>query len=677
MGRNQSSGGRLRISQGILISLICWGVLSTLHWTGAFSTADLKLLDLRFHLRGERNAADTIAVVEVDDETIGAYGQWPLPRDSYALLLAALTGAGAQVVGVDLLFIGPDARNPQSDLLLATVTGSFPNVCHAASFLSDGPSGTAHAGPSREAREALRRHGIHDASGVRVASTRDVLLPFTELLASSGAIGHVAVAVDRDGVVRRVPLLVRYDGHLYPSLGLRMAGLALGHGSLPRVEPAPGGLTVVWPGGSRLPLRVDDEGATAIDFAGDRGAFPHIYSMIQVLRWFQEDDQERLDEAFGGRTVLIGNTAVGEAATDVGTTPFAVATPLVYVHANVVDAVLGERFLTIPPTSFCLIVLAGVAVLLGWLFASLRLPTAVGAMGGAVGVVALVAYGLFAIWRVDVPATLSLLLPIVGYVAIESYRSGFLERRARERDKELRIAHQVQQKLFPEELPAAGGWEFAGYCLPAREVGGDYYDLFKIDENHIALALGDVSGKGLGPALLMSNVHALVRSYLKRPGAEPAGLVAELNEHLESSTSPGMFITFFLGILDVSTGELRYVNGGHNRGIVTEAGSSEVLYLETGGLVVGAMPGVGFEQGETTLEPGSTLTLFSDGVTEAVNHKGDMFEEERLADVLLSAVGSGAEETLKQVLEGVNRFRGRSELPDDLSVVVVHREEAA
>ena len=674
MARNQSQGSRLRVGQGILISLICWGLLSTLQWAGAFSTADLKLLDLRFHLRGERTAADAIAVVEVDDETIGAYGQWPLPRDSYALLLAALTGAGARAVGVDLLFIGPDARDPQSDLLLATVTGSSPNICHAVSFLSDLPSGAAQTGPSTDAGEALRRHGIKEARGVRVASAGDALLPFTELLESSGAIGHVAVAVDRDGVVRRVPLFVRYDGYLYPSLGLRMGGLALGHESLPRIEAAPGGLTIVWSDGSRLALPVDDEGATAIDFAGDRGAFPHSYSMVQVLRWFQKGDQERLAEAFGGRTVLIGNTAVGEAATDVGTTPFAVATPLVYVHANVVDAVLGERFLRVPPMLLYLMALACVAVLLGWLFASLPLPTAVGAVGGVVGVIAVVEYGLFAIWRVDVPASLSLLLPVVGYVAIESYRSGFLERRARERDKELKIAHQVQQKLFPEELPSAAGWEFAGYCLPAREVGGDYYDLFKIDEGHIALALGDVSGKGLGPALLMSSVHALVRSYLRRPGAEPAGLVTELNEHLESSTSPGMFITFFLGILDVTTGELRYVNGGHNRGIVTCAGMGEVVYLETGGMVVGAMPGVGFEQGEITLEPGSALTLFSDGVTEAVNEKGDMFEEERLAAVLLSAAGSGADETLNRVLKDVDRFRGRCELTDDLSVVVVHRE---
>ncbi len=673
MARNQSQGSRLRIGQGILISLICWGVLSTLHWAGAFSATDLKLLDLRFHLRGERTAADAIAVVEVDDETIGAYGQWPLPRDSYALLLAALTGAGARAVGVDLLFIGSDARDPQSDLLLATVTGSSSNICHAVSFLPNSPSRAGQARRSTEASEALKRHGIEEGSGVRVASAGEALLPFTELLVSSGAIGHVAVAVDRDGVIRRVPLVVRCNGCLYPSLGLRMAGLALGHESLPRVEASPGGLTIIWPDGSRLPLPIDDEGATAIDFAGDRDAFPHYYSMIQVLRWFQEGDEERLAEAFRGRTVLIGNTAVGEAAADVGTTPFAVATPLVYVHANVVDTVLGDRFLRSPPTLLYLMVLAGAAVLLGWLFASLPLPTAVGAMGGVAGVIAGVDYGIFVIWHVDLPVTLSLLLPVVGYVAIESYRSGFLERRARERDKEFKIAHQVQQNLFPDELPSAAGWGFAGYCLPAREVGGDYYDLFRIDEDHVALALGDVSGKGLGPALLMSSVHALVRSYLRRPGAEPAGLVAELNEHFESSSSPGMFITFFLGILDVTTGQLRYVNGGHNRGIVTGTGTGEIIYLETGGMVVGAMPGVGFEQGVITLEPGSALTLFSDGVTEAVNEKGDMFEEERLAAVLLAAAGTDAEATLNRVLKEVDRFRGRCELTDDLSVVVVHR----
>jgi sigma-B regulation protein RsbU (phosphoserine phosphatase) len=234
----------------------------------------------------------------------------------------------------------------------------------------------------------------------------------------------------------------------------------------------------------------------------------------------------------------------------------------------------------------------------------------------------------------------------------------------------------VQQKLFPSELPTAAGWEFAGMCRPAREVGGDYYDLLWVDDDHIAFALGDVSGKGLGPALLMSNVHAMVRSHLRRPGAEPAALVTELNEHLCSSSAPGMFITFFLGVLSVKTGVVRYVNGGHNPGLLVDGESATLERLEVGGMVVGAMPGVPFEQGEAVLEPGASLTLVSDGVTEAMDEQGDMFGEERLEEALAAAPGTGAKATMLRVVESVERFRGRRELPDDLSVVVIHREAA-
>jgi CHASE2 domain-containing sensor protein len=670
-------GGRLGTRQGVVISIACFALLAVLEWVGVFSDVDLKLLDVKFRLRGERMASDAVVLVEVDDATIGAYDQWPLPRETYGLLLAVLTEAGARAVGVDLLLAGRDAKAPQSDLLLATVTAGAPNVCHAIAF-DPGELGLA-AGDHmpKRARELLRRHRLEEGPKVRAALAGSALLPFTELLEAASAVGHILVAADSDGGIRRVPLVVRYGRDLYPALGLRLAALARGHGALQRVDAARGGFNITCPDGHILFVPVDDEGATSIDFAGNCEAFERCHSMIDVLRWYQEGDRDRLTEAFADRIVLIGNTAVGEAATDVGRTPFAVTTPLVYVHANLVDAVLGERFLRSPPRSVYLLALACLSILLGYLFASLPFKTAVATMGGAAVIIACVEYGLFALFRINVPSMVPLLLPVLVYVTIETYRSVFMERRARERDKELAIARQVQQDLFPKSLPSADGWEFAGVCHPAREVGGDYYDLLQVDDDHIAFALGDVSGKGLGPSILMSSVHAMVRSHLRRPGASPGALVAELNEHLNASSSPGMFITFFLGVLNVRTGELRYVNGGHNPGVLVDTEGSAPTLLETGGMVVGVMPGAAFEEGEVLLEPGSTLSIFSDGVTEALNEREDMFGDERLLTVLTSAAGQSAEATLARVVRAVEDFRGRREPADDLSVVVIHRSGAA
>jgi serine phosphatase RsbU (regulator of sigma subunit) len=249
---------------------------------------------------------------------------------------------------------------------------------------------------------------------------------------------------------------------------------------------------------------------------------------------------------------------------------------------------------------------------------------------------------------------------------------------AKERlEKELEIARQVQQNLFPRELPASPGWEFAAICRPARQVGGDYYDLFEISWDEIAFALGDVCGKGLGPALLMSNVQAMIRSGLRQSATDISDLTRDLNEHLLSSTSSDMFITLFVGVLNTKSGRLRYVNGGHNPPMVLTASGQEPVTLRKGGPLVGIIPGVHFEQGEALLEPGCLLVLFSDGITEAASESGDMFGEERLVEALKESRSLPASAVLAHVIEAVDRFAGKSEQADDMSVVVIRHHAAS
>jgi serine phosphatase RsbU (regulator of sigma subunit) len=249
---------------------------------------------------------------------------------------------------------------------------------------------------------------------------------------------------------------------------------------------------------------------------------------------------------------------------------------------------------------------------------------------------------------------------------------------AKERlEKELEIARQVQQNLFPRELPASPGWEFAAICRPARQVGGDYYDLFEISRDEIAFALGDVCGKGLGPALLMSNVQAMIRSGLRQSATDISDLTRDLNEHLLSSTSSDMFITLFVGVLNTKSGRLRYVNGGHNPPMVLTASGQEPVTLRKGGPLVGIIPGVHFEQGEALLEPGCLLVLFSDGITEAASESGDMFGEERLVEALKESRSLPASAVLAHVIEAVDRFAGKSEQADDMSVVVIRHHAAS
>ncbi|MFH1682116.1 MAG: GAF domain-containing SpoIIE family protein phosphatase, partial [Candidatus Eisenbacteria bacterium] len=258
-------------------------------------------------------------------------------------------------------------------------------------------------------------------------------------------------------------------------------------------------------------------------------------------------------------------------------------------------------------------------------------------------------------------------------LALENAELLEVAKREAEQARDLTIARDVQQNLFPKELPRAEGWEFAATCRPAKAVGGDYYDLFAIDEDHIALAIGDVSGKGLGPSMLMSSAHTMIRSRLRQKGTTLADLVGELNEHLYASTSPEMFLTLFVAVLEVRTGRLRFVNGGHNPPLLFRGSGGKPATLESGGVIVGIVPGVAFKEGEARVEPGDLLALYSDGVTEATNEKEEMFGEERLAAELAAGIGRPPSAILDSLLESVDRFAGACEQVDDISLVVVRR----
>ncbi|MFH1218945.1 MAG: SpoIIE family protein phosphatase [Candidatus Eisenbacteria bacterium] len=258
-------------------------------------------------------------------------------------------------------------------------------------------------------------------------------------------------------------------------------------------------------------------------------------------------------------------------------------------------------------------------------------------------------------------------------LALENAELLEVAKREAEQAKEIGIARQVQQNLFPKELPPAEGWQFAAICRPAKAVGGDYYDLFRIDEDHIGFALGDVSGKGLGPSLVMAVVQGIIRSGLAERVTDVAGLMAKLNEHLLSSTSAGMFITLFIGVLNTKTGHLRYVNGGHNPPMLVSGSGQETLTLQTGGPLVGIMPRVRFDDGEVSLGSGCLLAVFSDGVTEATNENGDMFGEQQLLGGLKQSRTLSAPAALAHVLESVDRFAGSAEQADDISLVVIKR----
>jgi len=245
----------------------------------------------------------------------------------------------------------------------------------------------------------------------------------------------------------------------------------------------------------------------------------------------------------------------------------------------------------------------------------------------------------------------------------------------KERDRlehELDLARRIQARLLPSAPPAVPGLDVAGLSESAREVGGDYYDHVDLGGGRLLLVIADVSGKGVPAALLMSGFRAaLVSQDLSQ--AKPEDVASRVNEFLNRSVEPGRFVTAFLGLLDAATGQLTYVNAGHNPPLLLRAGGA-VESLEAGGVILGILPGSRYARGEVTLSPGDLVALYTDGVTEGANAANEMWGEERLSALLRSAAASSARDIATRIVREVRAFEGERGPADDITVLVAKRE---
>jgi len=237
--------------------------------------------------------------------------------------------------------------------------------------------------------------------------------------------------------------------------------------------------------------------------------------------------------------------------------------------------------------------------------------------------------------------------------------------------REVEIARDVQRNLFPRTLPQVPGWEVAAVCRPARSVAGDYYDVLLTQDGALGLALGDVSGKGVGASLLSAGLHAMVRSRLPGTTCDLARLLEDLNVHLIGSSAADMFATLVVARIDPASGRVTYVNAGHPPPLVVAATGAR--WLDEGGPLAGVIPDARYVAGEARLLPGDLLAIYSDGVTEAERSSREMFGDERLLAALLSARDGPAEAALAALLRAVEAFAGADEPADDISVIVVRR----
>ncbi|MGH7725783.1 MAG: SpoIIE family protein phosphatase [Candidatus Eiseniibacteriota bacterium] len=701
--------GRMRIPQveiprlkgdairfGLAVGALAFAVSLVVPFVGVAKRLELATQDLRLRLRGERPVHPGISIIAIDEPSLKAYGNsWPIARDQYAVLLADLKDRGVRSVGMDLLFVGPDKIKPQNpdeptnDEILAAVIARDPRIVNGVYFPLTEADGQNLVPIESLTVDPLRslwlRFTTDLPAGVELMRSANTNFDLEEIIAESTAVvGHVGLYQDVDGVSRAVPLFINHQGRAFPALALLMAARYLGADwRLLRFE---GGHAVLpYPGGTiRIP--VDRHGRVLISFPGEEQAFRNQHSFHAVMR--EIADRAATGAGPGGadagagaagqpggdpfrdKVVLVCNTAATSAISDFGPTPFKVSFPLAYAHASVLNSILRNDYIQRVPRSAQVFAWAVTAIVLGLLLAAAVSPVSLALLA----LVAILLY-LVAGWSMTTfgGSQIEIVPPVImiGMISIGNLLRGYIlrDRQRRAQEQELAVAKRIQQDLLPKGVLTVRDVEVSGVNLPCFAVGGDYFDYFNLSDGRIALAIADVSGKGVPAAILMSNLQAILRAECARGTNVPQVPTQANRQLMESMAGNSKFVTFFYGALDPHARRLSYSNAGHNPPLVVRA-DGRIEELSTGGLILGVFPMAEYDEGTITLEPGDVVLLFTDGVTEAESRNG-LYGDERLHDLMRRMRHEPARRIADAICDDVASFSHGLHQSDDVTIVVV------
>jgi sigma-B regulation protein RsbU (phosphoserine phosphatase) len=237
--------------------------------------------------------------------------------------------------------------------------------------------------------------------------------------------------------------------------------------------------------------------------------------------------------------------------------------------------------------------------------------------------------------------------------------------------RELQLAAGIQVSILPHSLPAVAGFEFGAHMDAARVVGGDFYDVFPLDDHRTGVLIGDVAGKGVPSAIFMARTHALITSEALR-GGTPGAVLRHVNEYLTRLEQMDLFVTVIYGILDCRTGGFAYARAGHEIPLRLNAGGKVTELPYNPGMPIGVMPEFELDEQSLTLVPGDTLLLFTDGMCDCRNPQGQDFSRERLVSVLGNQAGIPAQAACDALIKTLLAYRAGADQDDDVTLVAIH-----
>ncbi len=639
------------------------------------------------------------AVVLIDGPSLKAVGGWPWSRYTMARLTEAISKRGAQAIGFDILFPEADRTTPglfadlypelpkptadeirklpSMDAIFARVIGRSPVVLGRAGIDKDSldvVGGAAPAPPEAQFTGAAPS-GIFSYPEVGASL----------LILDGAALGHALYngPKDPDGVTRRVPLVARAAGTLTPGFALELVRVAEGEDGAKLIS-AGGRLRAVQLGRHNLP--VDAQGRMALRFRNLKGA--DTISAVELLRTGVRPD------IFKNKIVLVGLAAAG--TSDIVTTPTGVQTYGVLVQAEAVNNIVGSNTkggggLYRPDwaliAEWSLGLLAAAAA--WWLTPRLGLLPLVTAAAGLTALAVGASYGGFLQgWLLDpapvlapgaaTAATMIALLFVEGRRVQARLRGALDEERlsAAKIAGEMSAAAEIQSgMLLPREAlrRVSSAVEIDAVLQPAKSVGGDLYDAFMIDKQRLCFLVDDVTGKGVPASLFMALSKALSRSLLMRPAMALDEALDGINAELSRDNGQAMAVSLLVGVLDLADGSLELCNAGHENPLLVDAqGAVRELRLE-GGPALCVADGFPYPVERDRLEPGETLIVYTDGVTEAQNPAGDLFDREGAVKVLSAQATAPLADLIDALVTAVRAFEAGEEASDDLTVLAVRR----
>lgn len=685
-GTRLLTAGRGRLLAVVVLAafaLLQGGVGDTL-----FAAPRFALFDSYERLAPRLRKSAPVVIVAVDEAALAAYGQWPWPRQRMAALIGHILAGHPAALGVDIIWPEFDASSParwaaQQDGLTPALHKALlalpDHDAQLAVALGQGPVAIGIAG---------QRDGAPDHPGtlapVHLIGGMPAGLPaFQTTLRSQppldlAAPGHglLSIDLDTDGMVRRVPTLSLLGGQLAPGLSLETLRLAM---RSPWIDArtAGGRLHDIELGPLAIPTQAD--GRIWVDFTGhDERRF---ISAADIL-------SGRLPAgALDQRLVLLGVTGLG--LIDHFTTPLGIM-PGVEVHAQLMENVFDGRYASRPDWALTaelaltlglgLVMIAGLPRLgLRWQAPAAALLLVAPAAAGVAGWIA-------ERWLIDVAtpviADAAVFVALLGGGLAEAERQRRLLRGALEQQKlaaatmegELAAAFRIQMGILPKpgDLAADPRFNLEAQLVPAKHVGGDLYDFFKIDDDHLFIAIGDVSGKGVPASLFMAVGKALCKSCALREEVDIGAIIQRANAEISRDNNEMLFITLFAGVLDLRSGTLSFCNAGHDPPFLASPGLPPRQVSSVGGPPLCVMEDFPYQSEEFQLAAGDILCLVTDGVTEAMNSAGALMGHERVEAAFARLPADGDAKALAGLLrEAVEEFVDGAAPSDDLTLLAV------